>query len=465
MTDTSWYRKLNVFLRIISNYEKLKNQITNGIFTPIQTYLNYIKKTHYNPAIFYAANFLLHEIDEMKNSAIIKLDNVKTKYEKFLQTGIDINYLKSFPINNDKYRVWTQRIGNINEENIKLFNGDFETYLEQICDFSRIKGIFNNVTNIFTTQMYNIVKVEGRPTIQEFELFYFKIKQELVNYLDRSASQEQINFHISVLFATTISAKPLGTQNNIINNLRYFIMHYEDLQNESYRTDIDIMKRILAFIDLLNSLFTVINNQKLTTLSNLDIELNKVEIQLDKDQNEIDKHYSDKSKFVLNENELLEKEKNITNNLNTKFALLQQISEAQSSVSQSSVVQVPYTNPYFNTDSYKSYYSNYIVVEGNIDPTEKKLFYHALPYQLIYKILHESYKFPSETVTKRVKPDAVYVKPYTSYELKTDQPQFQLQGGGRKKLCNKRTKKARSKPFRFTINPSTKGKLNFTIRI
>lgn len=253
-------RKKNIFLRIVSNHELLIKQIKQNIFNPIKSYLESISKFHFNPAIYYGSNFLLNEIIEIELSAMKKINDVVEKYIFFKTNNnniADINYLKLFPLDNDSYSVWAAELFKKNidpKTKLNEFNGDFDLYMEQICEFSRIKGTFINTSNLFMEKFNFIRNIENRTQPDEFKKIYYNIKQELINFLPKNASFNEINFNIMLIFIVAFSTKVPHAQKSMIFVLNQFL---EDDTIDN--TDKELVNNILSNTDYIKELFNVIH--------------------------------------------------------------------------------------------------------------------------------------------------------------------------------------------------------------
>lgn len=477
-------RKLYVFLRTVKNAGLIKHQITEGIFKPIRQYLERIRKVHFNPSIYYAANFLLNEINEIYVSAISKIDEILAKYEYFKSNPLDLNYIKIFPLDNEKFNIWKKSKGfttddQIDDISLQQFNADFESYIENICEFSRIKGTLMNTSNVFMTLMTNIVTAESRPTVEKFENFYNNIKQELINYLVKDTAEDVINFNIAVIFSTLISAKPLKQQTNITINIGNFSEYLkskqiqanaqiQDLENKkdsetdpitineinrlieeknkeitSAQNDIYIMGLILAFIDILNNLFEAKNDR--VKSSELDILLGNIDKRVDILYDTLDKHYNNKT--ILTDQQISDIEGEIqTLKQNRHEALEKHINEEIRSEERR---DIPYKNEYFNNSKYYEYYESYRILMNQVDVDKIKIFFHILPYQLIYNILDESFNEFKEGNIKRkiLETGQPIISNISSIKLVTKEPiERELLGGLKKRTRrNKRTKKGGKK--------------------
>jgi hypothetical protein len=203
-------RKLNVFLRIVSNTDKIKDQIINGIFGPIRNYINILIKYHFNPCIYYASSFLLKEIDVMERTALEKIEEIENKYDEFNENFgqvIDINYLKLIPHDTDAFNEWKLNLQgeNITPEILLGFNGDLNLFMEQLCNFSNIKGTFINTSQLFMEQFDIIREIDSRSSKDDFKNLYYNIKQELINFLPKDSNKEEINFNIFLIFLMAFS--------------------------------------------------------------------------------------------------------------------------------------------------------------------------------------------------------------------------------------------------------------------
>jgi hypothetical protein len=429
-------RKLNVFLRIANNVEILKIQVKEKIFKPLKEYLENIQRLHYDPSIYYAANYLLYEIEEIKNSAIQKLDEVRNKYNELNlaeQTVItDVNYIKLFPINNDKFEEWNKKGGNI--EKLKEFNGDFDTYMEQICDFSRIKGTFMNISNLFTELMTDINEnVKNRIDSEQFKNYYYKFKQELINFLNKDTQPEIINLNFIVIFAVIFSTKGKYAQDSFILNINELLSKMriekenenDEIEKKKIENDMENLKKIHLFILLINILFEKRENikvknededrknkledkaleilkekeeieqehlQKLQEIIELENKYNEsLSEKLKKEGQELDNELTilhNKGQELDNEltilhNKIEELEENYKNVIIERNILLKKISEEEPKIN---IYSIEYIKDYFKEEQYINYYQQYTIIENSYDE-QKKISFFALPYNLIYNIL------------------------------------------------------------------------------
>jgi hypothetical protein len=251
-------RKLNAFLRIVSNAEIIKEQITNGIFKPIREYLIILKKYHFNPCIYYAANFLLNEITEIEQSTLQKIEDIENKYDEFNENSnkqIDINYLKLIPHDTNAFIEWKNNLQttDITNDMLLSFNGDLNLFMEQMCDFSSIKGTFINTSNLFMEQFDIIRNIENRTSAEDFKKLYYNTKQELINFLPKSASEAEIDFNIFLIFLTAFSTKNKKAQSSIQYNISIFLSD-DDVEKK----DKDIINKVnenIGFINILETEF------------------------------------------------------------------------------------------------------------------------------------------------------------------------------------------------------------------